>query len=60
MPPRKKTDVTNGEVAPRKKRQAKVQQPVTSKQRLSSIIKRCATSCEKTRAFPPTPSDCPS
>jgi len=40
MPPRKKkAEPTNGEVAPRKKRQAKTQQPVTSKQRLSTIIK---------------------
>ena len=40
MPPRKKkAGATNGEVAPSKK-QAKMQQTVTSKQRLSTIIKR--------------------
>ena len=41
MPPRrKKAGATNGEVASSKKRQAKTQQTVTSKQRLSTIIKR--------------------
>ncbi len=41
MPPRKKkAGAIKGEVAPIKKRQAKTQQTVTSKQRLSTIIKR--------------------
>jgi len=41
MPSRKKkAGATNGEVAPSKKRQAKTLQTVTSKQRLSTIIKR--------------------